>query len=132
MTTDYGTDLDFDGLDLAADGGMVSGVELLRQVALIRLSTTRGSVIDSPDDGINLVDWLSRPMDPAEVSNLAGTIEVELLKDERFVAARATVDTSALLSAGAMQIGLELDGGEGPFRLTLGVTAAGVAILGGA
>ncbi len=132
MTTDYGTDLDFDGLDLAEDGGVVSGETLLGQAALIRLSTPRGSVIDAPDDGIDLVDWLSRDMSPDEVARLQGTIEEELLKDERFIAARAVVDVTELLTAGTMRVELELDGGPGPFRLVLGVSAAGVAILGGA
>lgn len=132
MATDYGTDLDLSTLDARADGGTVSGRALLAQVALIRLSTPRGSCLECPDDGICLTDWLSRAMDAGEVASLAAVVESELLKDERFVAARAVVDASSLRTAGELRVELELDGGEGPFRLTVSASAAGVAILGGA
>ncbi len=132
MAIDYGTDLDLRELDMAPDGGTVSGVELLRQAALIRLSTPRGSCLECEDDGICLTDYVSRAMGAGEVASLAAVVEAELLKDERFLTARALVDASSLLSAGELRVELELDGGEGPFRLTLGATAAGVAILGGA
>lgn len=134
MTVDYGVDLNLDGDDFPEDGGTIEGEALLRQVARLRLSTPRGSVIDAPDDGIDLVDWLSRAMDDGAVASLQSIIEQELLKDEdsRFTAAHATVDASTLLTAGSMTVSLDLDAGPGPFRMVLGVTAAGVAILGGA
>lgn len=132
MAVDYGTDLDLSTLDMRADGGTVNGPALLAQVALIRLSTPRGSCLECPDDGICLTDWLSRAMDAGEVASLAAVVESELLKDERFVAARAVVDASSLHTAGELRVELELDGGEGPFRLTVSASAAGVAILGGA
>ena len=132
MAVDYGTDLDLSALDARPDGGTVSGSALLRQAALIRLSTPRGSCLECPDDGICLTDWLSRAMDAGEVASLAAVVEAELLKDERFVAARASVDASSLHAAGELRVELELDGGEGPFRLTVSASAAGVAILGGA
>jgi phage baseplate assembly protein W len=130
--TDYGTDLNFDGLDLADDGGTVSGVDLLAQAIQIRLSTPRGSVIDAPDDGIDLVDYLSRDMTSGDVANLSGVIESEILKDERFSSAKATVDASKLRSASELSIALAVQSGAGPFQLVLGVSDAGVAILGGA
>lgn len=133
MTVDYGTEIDMgDDLDFAADGSVVSGIPLLKQVALIRVSTPRGSVIDAPDDGICLTDWLSKAMTPDVVASLEGTIEAEEMKDERFTAAKATVDTSLLFTEESFSVELELDSGAGPFTLTLGVSDAGVAILGGA
>jgi hypothetical protein len=132
MTTDYGTDLDLRDLDMAPDGGTVTGRALLEQVALIRLSTPRGTCLECEDDGVCLTDWLSRAMGPSEVASLAAVLEAELLKDERIRAARAIVDASSLPSAGELTVELELDGGEGPFRLVLGASAAGIAILGGA
>jgi hypothetical protein len=133
MTVDFGTDLALDAdLDLTADGGLVDGDDLMRQVAQIRLSTPRGSVIDAPDDGIDLVEWLSRAMGPDEIASLEGTIEAELLKDERFTSARAIVDASTVLSDGIMVVELELATANGPFEMVLGVSAAGVKILGGA
>lgn len=132
MATDYGKDLNLIGLDMAPDGGTVSGADLLRQVAFIRLSTPRGSCPECPDDGLSLSDYVSRAMDAGEAAQLGAVLATELLKDERFVAARAVVDASHVLTAGELSVELELDGGDGPFRLTLGATAAGVAILGGA
>ncbi len=135
MTVDYGTELDMGNegeLDVAANGGTVSGVPLLAQAARIRLSTPRGSVLDAPDDGIDVTDWLSKAMGAGEIASLEGTIELELLKDERFFSVKATVDASTLLSDGTLTITLEIVSGLGPFTLTLGVGPAGVAILGGA
>lgn len=129
-TVDYGTDLDMDGLDIAETGGLVSGVELLKQAATIRLSTGR-SVLDAPDDGMDVVDELSRGMTLAQAAALSGRIEREMLKDERFSAAHAEVDYSNLFTAGSLEITLDLESDLGPFELVLGASAAGLAIIGG-
>lgn len=136
---DYGVDLNMvqrpDGiLDFPEDGGTIAGDDTLAvvQAIVIRLSTERGSVLDAPDDGICLTDWLSRAMDATEAASLAGVIESEIRKEERVIAVRAVVDISELYTANAFSVDLSLDLGAGPFPLTLGVSAAGVAILGGA
>ncbi len=137
MTIDVGTDLALDeNLDLPIDGGVYDGVRdaepALLQVALIRLSTPRGGCIEAPNDGINLVEWLSKDMGPDEIASLEGTIVAELLKDERFTqGTRATVNADLLLTEGTMTVELELATAAGPFRGVLSVSEAGVAILGG-
>lgn len=130
MATDYGTDLNFAGLDLSPTGDMVSGTALLEQAILIRLSTGR-SVIDSPDDGIDLTDELSRGMSPPEVATLGGRIEQEIVKDERFRSCKCTVDASRLITETRLTLTLELDAGDGPFDLVLSAGKAGLEILGG-
>jgi len=129
-TVDYGTDLNFADLDISETGDMVSGFDLLAQAVLIRLSTGR-TVIDAPEDGIDLTDYLSRGMTAAQLASLKSTIESEILKDERFLAARATVTTIGA-TAEEIHVSLELDTDAGPFTLVLGAAEAGVAILGGA
>ncbi len=129
MATDYGTDLNLisrpDGLlDFSDTGDVISGEDLLIQAVIIRLTTDRGSVLDAPDDGINLTDWLSRGMTLADAGSLSGVIENEILKDERFVAVRASVDISNLITAQEFMVTLELDAGDGPFPLVLSVSAA--------
>jgi hypothetical protein len=130
MSVDYGQDLNFLDLDMDETGSMVSGVQMLIQAILIRLSTPRGSVIDAPDDGICLSDYLSRGLTPADVAMLAGTISQEILKDERFTRADAKIDSSNLVSADELSISLDVDSGLGPFQFTLLVNKAGAAVLG--
>jgi hypothetical protein len=133
MTIDYGTDLDFRTLDMAADGGVISGNDILVQAVILRLNTPRGSVLDAPDDGMDLTDYLSRDLTTSDAASLAGTIESELQKDPRFQAGsvHATVDISGLTSEGEIDVTLSLDAGDGPFTLVLTAGAAGVVIAGG-
>lgn len=127
---DFGTDLDFDGLDISETGGTVSGIELLRQIVVIRLSNGR-SQLGAEDDGIDLAAELSRGMTTADVVMLGARIERELLKDERFSVVRANVDSSRLAATGELDITLSIDTEAGPFDLVLTASAAGVAIAGG-
>ena len=129
MTVDFGTDLDFLSGDLSPIGGTISGFDIIAQAILIRLSTPLGGVIDAPDDGLSLTDYLSRGMTPGNVAALEGDIETQLVRDERIQSAKATV---TLGTDRTMTVDLSVDTAAGPFSLTLGVSDAGVKILGGA
>src|SRR5262249_13556353 len=82
MTTDFATDLDCSD-DLNPLGTTVSGPLCLAQAIQRRLSTPRGMVIDAPNYGRDLREYLSRGMTAAELEAIPGDVRAEVLKDER-------------------------------------------------
>jgi len=70
---DFGSDLDWAD-DLNPTGRLISGVELLGQAAFHRLRTPRGACQDAPDDGLDLAEYLSQGMTPAEQAQVPGEI----------------------------------------------------------
>src|ERR1700691_1066598 len=68
---------------LDADPAMrtTTGRQLLVQSLLCRQTTPRGSVIDCPNDCIDLRDYVAAGMTPSQIVQLYGTIQNELLKD---------------------------------------------------
>jgi len=87
---DFGTDLSW-GDDLDPAGRMVTGIDLLGQAALHRLTTTRGGCLDAPDNGLDVAELLSLGMTAAELAAVPGQIAQELRKDERFLDAEVVV-----------------------------------------
>src|SRR5258708_5265369 len=94
MATDpldiFGVDIDW-GDDLNPTGRLVRGTELLAQAVHHRLRTPRGACLDAPDDGLDLAEYLSNGMTPAQLAAIPGEIRSELLKDERFQDADVTM-----------------------------------------
>lgn len=126
MTVDYGTDLDW-GADLSKTAGTVSGTKLLGQAVYHRLMTPRGSQLDCPDDGIDLQEYLSLPMTPAQLAGVPGEVRQEILKDERIQ--DAEVIMTKLVDG--FKLTIRCTPAEGPdFELTLGVDAAATKLLG--
>lgn len=124
MTTDYGTDFSWTD-DLDAAFRLVSGPERVGQAIYRRLTTKRGSVIDAPDYGFDLRELLSLGLTDGDVGALAGLVRQEVVKDE--CVRSATVTTS--LVDEALRVDLVAELADGPLRLVLSVTEAGVATL---
>lgn len=122
--TDFGTDLscvdDLDPYMLE-----VSGIDVVSQAILRRLTTTRGMLIDDPDYGLNVRDYLSATMDAKELTIMQSQLEAELLKDERILSVESTA--SMVLRTATIKLLVEV--GEGPFSLTLAISDVSAAIL---
>lgn len=128
----FGTDFWIGGapngiLDGDASLRLTSGRALLAQRLLCRQSTPRGSVIDCPNDCIDLRDSLSQGMTVAQISSLGAVIRAELLKDEQVVDAQVSgtfsFQTSVLTLTEAIQ------SSYGPFTMVLAVSAVTVQLL---
>lgn len=130
------TDQDF-GLDLACLGELdttrtVTGLTLLLQAIANRLSTPRGSLLDDEDYGYDLREFVSNEID---LTNDRTLIEIQsgarsqALKDDRVEACAVTVTFEP--TARRLTVSLRGTSSEGPFDLTLGVSALTVEILQG-
>lgn len=121
----YGTDIDW-GDDMSATCRMVAGIRLLAQRAMHRLSTPRGMCLDSPDDGLDLAEFLSKGLTPTELASIPGEVENELRKDEAFLDASVTPTRFD----DGLHLAITITPSAGPdFDLVLGVGPAGVKLL---
>lgn len=127
MTT-YGSDLscvsDLDPTmrEVSEDRGMLESIAR-------RVTTSRGSAIDAPDDGIDIRDWLSASLSNVVIASLQLMIRGEVMKDERVLEAGVIVTYDA--QAQKLTVRIAGLGADGPFRLTLPVSATRVELLEG-
>jgi len=130
MATDpldiFGVDLDWSD-DLNPTGRLVRGFELLGQAAHHRLRTPRGACQDAPNDGLDLAEYLSNGMTPAQIAAIPGDIRSELLKDSRFLDADVVATQP---SPGSFRLEIQITTSAGPtFDLVLSVSDAKIKLL---
>ena len=114
---------------LDADPSMrtTSGRQLLSQSLLCRLSTPRGSVIDCPNDCMDMRDYVSAGMTANEIAQFTSAVQLEVLKDQRILA--ATVTATFVPANGYLQVSIAGQSSYGPFSLVLAVSNVSVTIL---
>lgn len=87
-----------------------------------RLTTTKGTLPDEPDYGLNLRDFLNAGVPASDLAGLAGRIKLEVLKDDRVEDATVTV---SIPDARSLSVSIQLtlyDPALQPFSLTLALT----------
>jgi len=116
-------------MQLDADPSMrtTTGRALLIQSLLCRQTTARGSVIDCPNDCLDIRNYVSDGMTTAQILQLAGTIQSELLKDQRVTSALVTGTYS--FQTATLSLSEAIQSGYGPFTMVLGVSAVTVQLL---
>lgn len=128
MAVDFNSALgvDFSGLDdIDANLTLVDGRLGYAQAIFRRLTTPRGRLFYDPEYGIDIREFVKQSgFSATQVSRL---IEGECLKDERTLNAAAEVTFNEATEE--MKIDLTLIDDEGPFTLTLNVTALTVELL---
>jgi hypothetical protein len=105
----------------------VTGRAILVQSLLCRQSTPRGSVIDCPNDCLDLRDYVAEGMTPTQVLSIYGTIQAELLKDQRV--SQAIVNGSYSFQTSVLTLNEAITSSYGPFTLVLAVSAVTVQLL---
>ena len=128
----FGTDFAIIGapngaLDADPAFRLQTGRALLAQRLLCRLSTPRGSVIDCPNDCIDLRDSLSDGMTTAQISALGSSVQQELLKDQQVTA--VTVSGTYSFAAASLILTIGVMSGAGPFTMVLLVSKVTVQLL---
>lgn len=113
---DFGRDLSCRD-DLDPTMREVEGLELMSEAAHRRLRTRRGLLLDDPNYGIDVIDFLSAELTPAELASLPGQVDGELRKDER-IGSSTTTQTTA---AADVALTVVCETALGPFSLTLPV-----------
>lgn len=123
--TDLGRDLSCVD-DLLADFREVIGRRCLAEAIARRYITDRGTLIGDPNYGFNLTNFLNADLGTGDVALLQSGAEAEALKDERVLSA---VVVATLAADGLLTVVCTLTDADGPFTLTLAVSAVTVEIL---
>lgn len=99
------------------------------EYALRRITTTRGSVPDAPDWGINLHAYCNAPITADQLRTIEADVRTELRDDDRIasrdVKASYSLQTRALTVTGTITPATP---GATPFRFTFAITSGEAAI----
>lgn len=127
----YGSDL-YCYDDIRETGQTVDGLNALAQNIYRRISTDRGSVIGSPNYGLDIRSFLHRGLDPTTLIAVPALIELEVKKDVRVQKCTVTVlsRTDASIKLRITVQAITETGVAGQFDLTVNVTKAGVELAG--
>ena len=112
--------------DLFADMRETSGLALLGDALYRRLITPRGRLLDDPNYGYDLTQWINADVDASDIDQMQQNIRAECLKDQRVLSATATTN---LTNADVLVITIAVTTALGPFSLVLAVSAVGVTVL---
>jgi len=125
MTIDFGLDISCID-DFADDGRSVTGRRLLAEAVCRRYNTPRGQLIDDPNYGYFLPDFINADVTTEDIGELQAGAAQEAEKDERVDSATA----DAVLEAdGTLTLTVTLDDGDGPFQFVASVTDVTVELL---
>lgn len=121
---DFGTDLSALP-DLSFD--LKSGRDNLAEALARRLITPPGGLFYDPTYGLDLREYLNDAITDEVRYEIETLVAAECEKDERILAAEATlIDTG---TPRMLQLAIALETAEGPFRLILVVDAVSVEVL---
>ncbi len=112
--------------DLMADFRTVSGRTALAHALYRRWTSDRGSLLDDPNYGTNLTDWINEDVGTGTIPAIIAAACAEARKDQR------VVDISGegeLLDSGVLMLKFEVEDGEGPFTLTISVDDVTIELL---
>lgn len=123
---DYGRDLSH-VLDLTSDLAESTGRQLLAEALLRRLITDNGALLDDPDYGYNLFDFLNAEITPKTLSEMAARISAQFELDDRVQRGATRVEVS--YTGGALIVTAVVRDGVGPFPFTLAISEVTATIL---
>ncbi len=127
--TDFGSDMSGD-TDLSPTLQDVSGLDLMRQVVCRRLYTPNASLLSAPDEvTCDLREFIgsTQPRDSRLLNGIRATATAALLADPRINSVVIVIDWEP--DANFMSVAVSGVGSEGPFELTLAVTAVTIKVL---
>lgn len=123
--SDLGTDLSCVD-DCTAEMSEVTGRICLAQAIARRYLTPRGRLIDDPNYGYDLTQYINDDLGPSDLGKIKAGSEAEALKDERVEECNVSIAVSV---GGVMMLTAILTDGNGPFTLVLAITAVTVQII---
>lgn len=130
MTTDLGRDISC--TTSLVTGRTVTGVRLLAEAVLRRLSTRRGTLRGGEDEanyGIDLRDMIGSVSIDRDLPTWPARIAAELTKDERIYRVEVRLDTTRNGPDVSVELAIEVESAVGPFELVLAVGAVTIDIL---
>lgn len=111
--------------DLTMPSVLVKGNRVVAEAVARRLITRRGQLVDDPNYGFALTDYLEADLPPAELARIRAGVQAECVKDERVSGATATVT----LAGAVLVVVIVLTVATGPFTLVLSVSDVNATIL---
>jgi phage baseplate assembly protein W len=125
---DFGTDWSCE-LDLDQFGRVVSGLDVVRQAAIRRLTSRLGSLLGDPLYGYDLQSALSDSGTPENlVAGIMVQIRQQLLRDERIELVRRD-DSSFDLQSKTLTLAISATTALGPFQLIFSLSPAGINLI---
>lgn len=121
---DLGTDISCT-LDSPPEMGEVTGRTCLAQAIVRRLITPRGRLIDDPDYGYDLSQYLNDDLARSDLARIQFESESECTKDERVLSASVVLT----VASGTMTAIVTLQDADGPFTLVLAINDVTVQLL---
>lgn len=113
-------------IDINLELQPVFGRRALAEALVRRWITDRGGLIDDPNYGTNLTDYINDDMSPEDLAMMQADAEAEAHKDERVLDISSTASIS---DTDELNIAFLIVDAEGPFTLTLSVSEVTVALL---
>lgn len=127
VSTDFGADVScWDDIDPLAVDLLPDDTNVVAQDAYHRLITPKGSLLDDPDWGIDILDFIHQPASAAYLASLPGIVRSELAKDDRIDSVEVTV---TLQPSDSMRISVRGETADGPFDFVVGVSASGTELV---
>jgi hypothetical protein len=120
----YGSDLSL-LVDLDAMGAIATGRLVLSQALVRRWSTPAQRLLDDPHYGYDVTGEINDDLGPSDVAAIGANMDAEAIKDQRVVSCL----TQATFVNGVLMTVSTIDDGNGPFTLTLAISAVSVTIL---
>ena len=106
----------------------VSGTQLLQQAVIRRQLTATGSDPSSPNDGIDLRQFVKQGMTAQQVSQVCQQVQQQLILDQRILpSTTVTGDYNSITNT--LTLTEVIATSNGPFSLTLAVSAVTVQVL---
>ena len=124
INTDYGLDLNC-LFDIDDNFATVSGRNNLIAALIRRLLTPKGRLLDDPNYGFSIQDYINDDIDSRKISLISSFVDAELKQDERVLISK----TTATYNNRVLTLDIQVTDGEGPFRLVLSVDSLNVSLL---
>jgi len=125
MTVDFGTDLSLQD-DVSPEFPEVTGLDVLRNACVRRLSTPQGDLFYDPAYGYDLTGMLSDSYTPSDIARMQTDIVRQLELDEMIDGASCTVSNVTFES---MNVDILIRTALGPFSMTLEINNVSVKVL---
>lgn len=119
VSTSTGPDIDF--------AHLAAGVDVLANSLYCRLTTPHGSVIDSPNDCLDLRALLGAGLTQADMQSVQQRVQRECERDARVLGASVTATYNQ--ASRVLSLVIRVATAQGPFSMTLSVSDLTVALI---
>ncbi len=111
--------------DVVMPATMATGFRCVAEAIARRWQTPRGGLIDDPNYGYDLSDFINADIDLTDLPQIAQSAGAEAEKDERVLSCDVTIQ----LIAGVMIVAGPVRTAQGPFQLVVSVSQVTVTLL---